>query len=73
MQVGFLLSEKREVPISERFRFKFNHFVSELQVKFNYPDLDLTLMNTQTVPVRADGKEEIAEERTKNRDKVGKI
>lgn len=73
MQVGFLFSEKREVPISERFRFKFNHFVSELHVKFNYPDLDLTLMNTQTVPVRADRKEEIAEERTKNRDKVGKI
>lgn len=73
MQVEFLLSENREVPISERFKFKFNHFVSELEVKFNYPDLDLALMNTQTVQLRADRKGEFAEERTKSRDKVGKI
>ena len=73
MQVEFLLSENREVPISERFRFKCNHFVSELEVKFNYPDLDLALMNTQTVQLRADKKGEFAEERTKSRDKVGKI
>lgn len=55
MQVKFLLSERRrEVPVSGRFRFKFNHFLSELQAKFNYPDLDLTLRNTQTVQARAD-------------------
>jgi hypothetical protein len=55
------------VPISERFRFKFNHFLSELQVKFNYPDLDLTPRNTQTLQAGADKNGACAEENKEQR------